>query len=50
MRLQAHRPAWSTIFGTISFELFGHLAGSVSDNDAYYEQVVIRLGDDLGLD
>ncbi|MBC7594051.1 MAG: TetR/AcrR family transcriptional regulator [Kineosporiaceae bacterium] len=41
--------AWSAIFGTISFELFGHLVGSVSDYDAYYEQVLIRLADDLGL-
>lgn len=41
--------AWSAIFGTISFELFGHLVGSVSDNDAYFEQVVIRLAADLGL-
>ena len=41
--------AWSAIFGTISFELFGHLVGSVSDYDAYYEQVVVRLADDLGL-
>ncbi|MGZ8770472.1 MAG: TetR/AcrR family transcriptional regulator [Aeromicrobium sp.] len=41
--------AWSAIFGTISFELFGHLVGSVSDYDAYFQQVIIRLTDDLGL-
>ena len=41
--------AWSAIFGTISFELFGHLVGSVSDYDAYFNQVVIRLADELGL-
>lgn len=41
--------AWSVIFGTISFELFGHLVGSVSDYDAYFEQVIIRLADDVGL-
>jgi AcrR family transcriptional regulator len=41
--------AWSAVFGTISFELFGHLVGSVSDYDAYFNQVIIRLGDDLGL-
>lgn len=41
--------AWSALFGTISFELFGHLVGSVTDNDRYFEQVAIRLGTDLGL-
>ncbi|MEO6470596.1 MAG: TetR/AcrR family transcriptional regulator [Aeromicrobium sp.] len=46
MRLIA---AWSAIFGTISFELFGHLVGSVSDYDAFFDQVVIRLAADLGL-
>jgi len=40
--------AWTTIFGTISFELFGHLVGSVSDYDAYFDQVVVRLAADLG--
>jgi AcrR family transcriptional regulator len=41
--------AWTTIFGTLSFELFGHLVGSVSDYGAYFEQVVARLAADLGL-
>ena len=41
--------AWSAIFGTISFELFGHLVGSVSDYDAYFKQSILRLADDLGL-
>jgi len=41
--------AWSAIFGTISFELFGHLVGSVSDYDAYFNHAIIRLADDLGL-
>jgi AcrR family transcriptional regulator len=41
--------AWTTIFGTISFELFGHLVGSVSDYEAYFDQVVARLAADLGL-
>lgn len=40
--------AWSTVFGTISFELFGHFVGSVSDGDAYFDQVIARLADDLG--
>lgn len=40
--------AWTTVFGTISFELFGHSVGSVSDGAAYFDQVVARLADDLG--
>jgi AcrR family transcriptional regulator len=39
--------AWTTIFGTISFELWGHLVGSVDDPAAYYAGVVARLWDDL---
>ena len=39
--------AWSTIFGTISFELWGHLVRSVADHEAYYAGVVARLWDDL---
>lgn len=41
--------AWTNIFGTISFELFGHLVGSVSDYEAYFDQVIARAGDDLGI-
>jgi len=41
--------AWTNIFGTISFELFGHLVGSVDDYDAYFDQVISRLAFDLGL-
>jgi AcrR family transcriptional regulator len=40
---------WSTIFGTLSFEIFGHLKGSVSDYDGYFEQTTLRLAGDLGL-
>jgi hypothetical protein len=40
---------WSTIFGTISFELFGHLKGSVSNFEGYFEQTTLRLAGDLGL-
>jgi AcrR family transcriptional regulator len=40
---------WSTIFGTLSFELFGHLEGSVSDVEGYFEQTTLRLAGDLGL-
>ena len=41
--------AWTTIFGTLSFELWGHLVGSVSDYDAYFAQVIARLAADLGI-
>jgi AcrR family transcriptional regulator len=41
--------AWTTVFGTVSFELFGHLVGSVSDLDAYYDLVIERLARDIGL-
>ncbi|MCS5733474.1 TetR/AcrR family transcriptional regulator [Herbiconiux daphne] len=41
--------AWTTVFGTVSFELFGHLVGSVSDLDRYFDAVIERLGRDLGL-
>ena len=40
---------WSTIFGTLSFELFGHLHGSVSDFERYFEQTTLRLAGDLGI-
>lgn len=42
--------AWTTVFGTISFELFGHFVGSVSDPAAYFDQVIVRLADDLGFE
>lgn len=41
--------AWSALFGSISFELFGHLVGSVSDNKRYFDGVVDHLAVDLGL-
>ncbi len=40
--------AWTTVFGVLSFELFGHAVGSVSDPDAYFDEVVVRLAHDLG--
>ncbi|MGX5656143.1 TetR/AcrR family transcriptional regulator [Geodermatophilus nigrescens] len=41
--------AWSSLFGSISFELFGHLVGSVEDADAYFARVVAELGTLVGL-
>lgn len=42
--------AWTTVVGTVSFELFGHLVGSVADGAVYFDEVVARLADDLGFD
>ncbi|MGW8430636.1 TetR/AcrR family transcriptional regulator [Curtobacterium citreum] len=41
--------AWTTVFGVLSFELFGHAVGSVTDPDAYFDEVVVRLAHDLGV-
>ena len=41
--------AWSSLFGTVSFELFGHLVGSVEDADAYFARAVAELGALIGL-
>lgn len=40
---------WTTLFGTVSFELFGHLTGAVDDPAAYFDHVVRRLAADIGL-
>ncbi len=42
--------AWTTLFGTISFELFGHYEKIVVDRDAYFDEVMRRAGLLLGLD
>jgi len=34
--------AWTMMFGTISFELFGHLHGAITDYDAFFEVQVRR--------
>ena len=41
--------AWSTVFGHLSLELFGHLHRGVLDYDAHFAQVVGQLSADLGL-
>lgn len=41
--------AWSSLFGTISFELFGHLVGSVQDGDRYFDRAMTELAALLGL-
>ena len=41
--------AWTTLFGTVSFEIFGHLVGSVADPEAWFDAVALRLAADLGI-
>ncbi len=41
--------AWSGLFGVISFELWGHLVGSITDHDAYFDAVTARLAADIGI-
>ena len=41
--------AWTTLFGTVSFELFGHYVGSVRDAARYYDAVVEDLADYVGV-
>lgn len=41
--------SWSVVIGTLTLELFGHIAGAVDDYDAYFEHVVKRLTVELGL-
>jgi hypothetical protein len=40
--------AWSALFGTISFELFGHFVGSVEDGDRYFDRVMTDLAALIG--
>ena len=40
--------AWSAVFGTISFELFGHFVGSVEDGDRYFDRVMTDLARLIG--
>lgn len=42
--------AWTALYGSISFELFGHLVGSVADSSAWFDEVVVRLAADLGIE
>jgi AcrR family transcriptional regulator len=41
--------AWTMLVGTINFELFGHLVGSVTDYAAYFEHQMTVLAGQLGL-
>lgn len=41
--------AWSSVFGTISFELFGHLTGASADPDAFFDDAMRDLAGLVGL-
>ncbi|MDQ1649644.1 MAG: hypothetical protein QOG60_1701 [Frankiaceae bacterium] len=41
--------AWTMLVGTISFELFGHLVGSVSDHPAHFAHQMTVVAAQLGL-
>lgn len=41
---------WTTIFGALSFELFGHYVNGVADYPAFFDGVLTRLIADLGID
>jgi AcrR family transcriptional regulator len=41
--------AWSTVFGHVSLELFGHMHRGILDYDAHFRQVTTQLAADLGL-
>ena len=40
--------AWSAVYGTISFELFGHFVGSVADGDRYFDRAMTDLARLIG--
>ncbi len=41
--------AWTTLFGLISFELFGHTHNVIADHERYFDDAVDRLATLLGL-
>lgn len=41
--------AWTTLFGTISFELFGHYEKVVADRAAFFDLALARVAADAGL-
>lgn len=41
--------AWTSLIGSISFELFGHLVGSVTNYDDYFRYQMTVVGNRLGL-
>lgn len=41
--------AWSSLYGAISFELFGHFVGSVEDGDRFFDRAMTELARMIGL-
>ena len=41
--------AWTQLFGMVSFELFGHLVGSVDPSDDFFEYAVTQMAWFIGL-
>jgi AcrR family transcriptional regulator len=41
--------AWVELFGFVSFELFGHLMGTVDDGDTFFRHVCERVGSAIGI-
>lgn len=41
--------AWTSLVGSVSFELFGHLQNAVTDHEAFFTHQMRCLGLDLGL-
>lgn len=41
--------AWSSLFGLISFEVFGQFTGGISSPAAYFDHQIARLADQIGL-
>jgi AcrR family transcriptional regulator len=42
--------AWTELFGLISFELFGHLVGSITDDDAFFDRAIDLMWCFVGVD
>ena len=40
---------WTQIFGFVSFELFGHLVGTVRHGDVTFDLLIEQTGDLIGL-
>lgn len=40
---------WTHLFGSITFELFGHRVGAVSDHDAFFHMEMQRLANVIGV-
>jgi hypothetical protein len=41
--------AWTQLFGSISFNLFGHLDGVIEDRDALFAQTVTDMAAYIGI-